>query len=79
MWFVAVMYRMKIFQLIYNFILKQSNFNFKDTGELFMARRNNEIKIVEEREANVNVSCNWEEYPEFGDYSRLIILEREKE
>ena len=44
-----------------------------------MVRRNNEIKVVEEREANVNVSCNWEEYPEFGDYSRLIILEREKE
>lgn len=59
--------------------IEQTIFNFKDTGELFMVRRNIESKTVEEREANVDVSCNWEEYPEFGDYSRLIILEREKD
>ena len=33
---------------------------------------------IEEREAVVDVSCNWEDFPKFGDYSRLLILERKK-
>ena len=58
--------------------IEQTIFNFKDTGELFMERRNIESKNVEEREAIVDVSYNWEEYPEFGNYCSLIRVEREK-
>ena len=44
--------------------------------EKFMERRNIEAKKVEEREAVVDVSSNWEEYPEFGNYCSLIRVER---
>lgn len=58
--------------------VEQTLFNFKDTGELFMERRNNESEEVEERESVVDVACNWEKFPEFGDYFGIIRVEREK-
>lgn len=33
---------------------------------------------IEEREVVVDVSCNWDDFPDFGDYTKLLILEREK-
>lgn len=56
--------------------IEHTFFNFKDTGELFMERRSIESEDVEEREAIVDVLCNWEEFPEFGDYCGLIKEER---
>ncbi len=54
-------------------------YNFQENGEMFIERRDLVTGNIEERESIVNVSCNWEKYPEFGEYSRLIILERETE
>lgn len=56
--------------------IEQTIFNFKDTGELFIERRNIEANSVEEKEAIVDISSNWEEYPEFGNYCSLIRVER---
>lgn len=52
-------------------------FNFKETGELFMERRNKASGKVEQREAIVDVTCNWEEIPKFGQYQEVIKVERE--
>lgn len=53
-------------------------FGFKQNGELYMEKRDLLSGEIEEREAVVDVSCNWEDFPKFGDYSRLLILERKK-
>lgn len=58
--------------------VEQTLFNFKDTGELFMERSNNASKEVEQREIVVDVTCNWEDFQEFGDYFGIIRAEREK-
>lgn len=52
-------------------------FGFNLNGELCIEKRNLVNGDVEERESIVDVSCNWDMYPKFGDYSRLIVLERE--
>lgn len=52
-------------------------FSFKENGELYMEKRNLLNGEVDEKEAVVDVSCNWEKFSEFGDYSNLIVLERE--
>lgn len=53
-------------------------FAFKENGKLYMEKRNLMNGEVDEREAVVDVSCNWEKIPEFGDYLNLIVLERQK-
>ena len=53
-------------------------FGFKQNGELYMEKRDLLSGEIEEREAVVDVSCNWEDFPKFGDYSRLLILERKR-
>lgn len=53
-------------------------FSFNEEGELYMEKRNLINGDVETRESIVDVSCNWEKYPEFGEYSGLAVLEREK-
>ena len=52
-------------------------FGFETTGQLFMEKRNLLTGDVEEREAKVDISCNWEKFPKFGDYDSLIKKERE--
>ncbi|MBQ7775067.1 MAG: hypothetical protein IJ379_04015 [Lachnospiraceae bacterium] len=51
-------------------------FNFKENGEMVAERRNYISGEVEEREGVVDVSCNWEPIPEFGDYHGVIRVER---
>ena len=57
--------------------IEMTLFNFKDTGEVFMERRNNVSGEVEQREAIVDVTCNWEEFPQFGEYQGVVKVERE--
>lgn len=52
-------------------------FGFKENGELCMEKRDLLSGEIEERETVVDVSCNWEDFPEFGNYTKLLILERE--
>lgn len=52
-------------------------FGFETTGQLFMEKRNLLTGDVEEREAKVDISCNWEKFPKFGEYDSLIKKERE--
>ncbi len=54
-------------------------YNFKESGEMIAERRALVAGNVEAKENLVDVSCNWEKYPEFGKYSRLTILERDLE
>ena len=51
-------------------------FNFKENGEMAIERRNLITGELEEKEAIVDVSCNWERFPEFGDYLKLVLLHR---
>jgi hypothetical protein len=51
---------------------------FKEDGSIFMVHRNLVTGSVEEREATFSVEDNWEEYPHFGDYTRLCRGERTK-
>lgn len=51
-------------------------FGFKTNGELLMEKRNLLSGDMEEKESRVDVSGNWDKYPEFGDYFRLLQLER---
>ena len=53
-------------------------FNFKENGEMIAEKMNYVTGEVEERLAVVDVSCNWEEFPEFGEYYDVIRVEREK-
>lgn len=34
------------------------------------------LNEAEERESLVDVSCNWDKFPDFGKYSNLIVEER---
>ena len=52
-------------------------FGFKTNGQLFMEKQNLLTGDVEEREANVDITCNWEKFPKFGEYDSLIKKERE--
>ena len=53
-------------------------FNFKENGEMFIETRDFVTGSVEEKEAIVDVSCNWEPFPAFGDYNGLIRVNRDK-
>ena len=57
--------------------IEMTLFNFKETGELFMERSNNASEEVEQRDAIVDVVCNWEVFPQFGEYQGVIKVERE--
>lgn len=51
-------------------------FGFDTNGEMSVLKRNLGSDVVEEKEAIVDVSVNWEQYPKFGEYDKLIVLER---
>lgn len=53
-------------------------FNFKENGEMFTEKKDYISGDVEERKGIVDVSCNWDTFPEFGDYLGIIRVEREK-
>ncbi len=52
-------------------------FSFHENGELIMAKWDRKSGELEESEAMVDVACNWDKYPEFGEYSRLMQEERD--
>lgn len=52
-------------------------FNFNENGEMFTEKRDYVSGVVEEKEAIVDISCNWEDFPEFGYYYDVIRVERE--
>lgn len=54
-------------------------YNFKESGEMIAERKDLITENAEAKENLVDVSCNWEKHPEFGEYSRLTILERDLE
>ncbi len=51
-------------------------FNFYENGEMFAEKRNYITNEIEEREGIVDVSSNWENIPQLGDYSNVMIKER---
>lgn len=53
-------------------------FNFKENGEMFVEKKDYISGELEEREAVVDVSCNWEPFPKFGEYAGVIKVDREK-
>ncbi len=59
--------------LLYGFRRKNQEEIFLNTVYYYNYENEKEIENIFYK------SCNWEKYPEFGEYSRLIILERETE
>ena len=57
-------------------IIETILFNFKETGEMIVAKTNQLTNEVEEMESVVDVSSNWEEVVEFGQYQNVIRIER---
>ena len=57
-------------------IIETILFNFKETGEMIVAKTNRLTNEVEEMESVVDVSSNWEEVVEFGQYQNVIRIER---
>lgn len=51
-------------------------FRFWENGKLCMEREDRINGEVEERESVVDVSCNWDQFPEFGKYEHLLAKER---
>lgn len=51
-------------------------FSFKDDGKMLCEKMNYKSNETEEREGIVDVSVNWEDIPEFGDYESIIRTER---
>ncbi len=51
-------------------------FSFKDDGKMLCEKKNYKSNEIEEREGIVDVSVNWEDIPEFGDYESIIRTER---
>ena len=52
-------------------------FNFNESGYVFMQKWNRLTNESIQKELHVNVTANWDEYPAFGDYTRLLIVERD--
>jgi len=51
-------------------------FNFSENGKIAMERRNLTNQEMEERDLDYSVDCNWDEFPDFGNYERLLNEER---
>lgn len=51
-------------------------FNFKENGDMITEKKDYINNIVEESEAKVDVSVNWESIPQFGEYQNLLKEER---
>ncbi|MBP1590662.1 MAG: hypothetical protein ILP22_01310 [Oscillospiraceae bacterium] len=51
-------------------------FNFKENGDMVAEKKDYIKNIVEESEYKVDVSCNWECIPKFGEYQELLKEER---
>jgi len=52
-------------------------FNFFENGCLLMEKINRRTGESEEFESTVDLETNWDNYPKFGDYTHLLIEERE--
>ena len=59
-------------------LIENVMFSFHENGELIMSKWNKKSGELEESEAMVDVSCNWDKYPEFGEYLNLMQKEREE-
>lgn len=53
------------------------HFNFEETGDMITEKRNYTNNTVVESKGRVDVSCNWECIPMFGEYESVIRIERE--
>lgn len=60
--------------LLYGFV-KKDNRLFLNTAYHYLYNNGEE---VEQREIVVDVTCNWEDFPEFDNYFGIIRAEREK-
>lgn len=69
----AYYYEYEVHEMVENIM-----FSFHENGELIMAKWDSKTGNLEESEAMVDVACNWDKYPEFGEYSRLLQEERER-
>ena len=52
-------------------------FSFQKNGDVYIEKRDFLRNEVSEKEVTIDASQNWESFPEFGDYTRLTMLERE--
>ena len=52
-------------------------FAFKQDGTILIETRNVPFGEVQERESSADPAVNWEDYPEFGEYSSVCRLNRQ--
>jgi hypothetical protein len=58
-------------------MLDKTIFNFEESGELFMAKKDFVNGRKEEKKLQTDVSSNWDKFPKFGEYTHLLKEERE--
>lgn len=51
-------------------------FSFQKNGNVYIEKRNFLNNKVLEKKVTTDVSLNWENFPDFGNYARLTVLER---
>lgn len=56
--------------------IQHTFFSFEENGKMIAERMNYLTNEVEEKEGEVDVSCNWEPIPSFGDYSSIMRKDR---
>ena len=59
-------------------VSRGASFVFKEDGSTVIYREDFVAGILERADVHMDVSQNWEAYPEFGDYSALVRRQRER-
>ena len=52
-------------------------FSFEKSGRMNIEKQNLVNGYLDTKETFTEVACNWDKFPEFGNYSSLIVEERE--
>ena len=55
---------------------EEMTFSFEQDGTVYMEKINLLSSEVKEKKGKVDVSCNWDKFPEFGEYENLFIKDR---
>jgi len=59
-------------------VSRGASFIFKEDGSTIIYREDFIAGVLERADVRIDVSHNWEAYPDFGDYSALVQRQREK-
>jgi hypothetical protein len=60
-------------------LVKASLYDFQESGKVKIERNNYLDNTVSESEGNMDISVNYEKYPDFGEYTNLAWVDRVKD